>query len=185
VKMKLAAALSGAALVMALAGCGDNSNSKLNAWAKTVCDQASTQVKKINDANTAITKVDSAGKPADVKNADSAAFQQISDAYKSLAGIVSKAGDPPVKNGTKLKTQAVNDLNQLSTSYSNLKKQVDGLNTADQAKFADGLKAVSDSLGKVSKTGGQALDSLRQGDVGAAMAKQPGCRSASASPSAS
>jgi hypothetical protein len=185
VKIKLAAAASGAALVLSLAGCGESSSDKLNAWAKTVCDQASVQVKKINAANLAIADVNSAGKPSDVKNADSAAFQQISDAYKSLAAIVGTAGDPAVQDGTKLKTEAVNDLNRLSTSYSDLKKQVDGLDTADQGKFADGLNSVSESLGTVSKTGGQALDSLRQGDVGAAMAKQSGCRSAGAPASAS
>ncbi|MFE2426630.1 small secreted protein [Streptomyces sp. NPDC059373] len=185
---KFAAALSGAALVLAmgsLSACGDSGNKKLDSWAKTVCDQAATQVKKINDANTAITKVDSGGQPADVQKADAAAFQQISDAYKSLASIVDKAGDPPVDNGATLKTDAVSDLNKLSTSYTDLKKQVDALNTKDQAKFADGLKSVSDNLGKVSKSGEQALDTLRKGEVGTAMAKQPGCQQGSASPSAS
>jgi hypothetical protein len=185
---KFAAALSGAALVLAmgsLSACGDSGNKKLDSWAKTVCDQAATQVKKINDANTAITKVDSGGRPADVQKADAAAFQQISDAYKSLANIVDKAGDPPVNNGATVKTNAVSDLNKLAASYADLKKQVDSLNTKDQAKFADGLKSVSDNLGKVSKSGEQALDTLRKGEVGAAMAKQPGCQQGGASPSAS
>jgi hypothetical protein len=188
---KFAAALSGAALVLAvgsLSACGDGGNKKLDSWAKTVCDQAATQVNKINDANTAITKVDSAGKPLDVRRADSAAFAQISAAYKSLADIVNKAGDPPVDNGAKLRQDAVADLNTLSTSYASLQKQVDSLNVNDQAKFADGLKSVSDNLAKVSKSGEQALDTLRKGEVGTAMAKQPGCQqggSASASASVS
>lgn len=186
---KFAAALSGAALVLAvgsLSACGDDGNKELDTWAKTVCDQAATQVKKINDANTAITKVDSAGKPADVQKADAAAFQQISDAYRSLASIVDKAGDPPVDKGATLQKDAVSDLTKLSTSYADLKKQVDALNTKDQAKFADGLKTVSDNLGKVSKSGEQALDTLRKGEVGTAMANQPGCQEGgSVSPSAS
>lgn len=185
-KKKLAAALSGAALVLAmgsLSGCGNDTNKKLDAWAKTVCDQTSVQIKKINDANTAITHVDSGGKPADVQKADAAAFQTISDAYKALGGIVSQAGDPPVDNGAKLRTDAVGDLNNLSTSYSDLKKQIDALDTKDQAKFADGLQTVSDNLGKVSKSGEQALDALRKGQVGTAMAKQQGCQNGG-SPSA-
>lgn len=185
VNKKLLAALSGAVMLLALSGCSDDSNKKLDNWAKGVCDQAAAQTKKINDANTAITQVNSNGKPQDVKSADSAAFQSISEAYKSLAGIVNTAGAPPVKDGAKIQQDAVSDLNGLSTQYGTLKKQVDGLDTSDQAKFADGLKGVSDSLGKVSQNGEQALDSLRQGDVGKAMAKQPGCKQASASSSAS
>jgi hypothetical protein len=188
VKNKLAAALSATVVILAmgsLSGCGDDGNEELDAWAKTVCDQASAQVKKINDANTHISNTPSDAKPQDVRSADSTAFGQISDAYKSLAGIVGKAGDPPVDNGGKLKQDAVNDLNSLSTAYANLRKQVDALPVSDQAKFADGLKSVSDNLAKVSKSGEQALDTLRRGDVGQAMAKQPGCQESGASPAKS
>ena len=66
-----------------------------------------------------------------------------------------------------------------------LRKQVDALPVTDQAKFADGLKSVSDNLAKVSKSGEQALDTLRQGEVGQAMAKQPGCQDSGATPSKS
>jgi hypothetical protein len=176
---KFTAALTGAALVLALgslSACGDDGNKELDSWAKTVCDQAAAQVTKINDANTAIAKVDSAGKPLDVRRADSAAFAQISAAYASLAGIVNQAGDPPVDKGAALKKDAVSDLTKLSVSYAALQKQVDALNIADQAKFAVGLKTVSESLAKVSKSGEQALDTLRQGELGTAMAKQPGCQ---------
>jgi hypothetical protein len=189
VKTKLTAALSGAALIVtmgALAGCGDNTNEKLDSWAKTVCDQASAQVKKINAANTAITQVDVGGKPADIQQSDAAAFQQISDAYKALATIVDKAGNPPVeKGGATLRSGSVADLNQLSASYTDLKRQIDDLDTKDQGKFADGLQTVSDNLGKVSKSGEQALDTLRRGEVGQAMAGQAGCADGgSSSPSA-
>jgi hypothetical protein len=179
VKTKLTAALSGAALIVtmgSLAGCGDG-NAKLKNWAKGVCDRASVQIKKINAANTAITQVDSAGRSADVQKADAAAFQQISDAYKALGGIVGRAGNPPVeKGGAALRTESVNNLNQLSAAYADLRKQVDALDTKDQGKFADGLQTVSDYLGKVSKSGERALDTLRKGEVGQAMAEQPGCR---------
>jgi len=186
---KFTAALTGAALVLALgslSACGDDGNKELDSWAKTVCDQAAAQVTKINDANTAITKVDSGGKPLDVRRADSAAFAQIAAAYASLASIVNQAGDPPVDKGAALKKGAVSDLTKLSVSYVALQKQVDALNIADQAKFAAGLKVVSESLAKVSKSGEQALDTLRQGELGTAMAKQPGCQQGgTVSPSAS
>ncbi|WP_431950138.1 small secreted protein [Actinacidiphila sp. bgisy167] len=186
-KNKLAAALSVTAVILAtgsLSGCGDG-NKELDAWAKKVCDPAAVQVKKINDANTHISNTPSDAKPQEVRDADSTAFGQISDAYKALAGIVGKAGDPPVDNGAKLKQDAVGDLNSLATAYADLRGQVDALPVSDQAKFADGLKSVSDNLAKVSKSGEQALDTLRRGEVGQAMARQPGCQDSTASPSKS
>lgn len=58
VNKKLAAALSGGAvLVLALTGCGgDDSDEKLDAWAKEVCDAVQPQAAKIKAANTAIQK---------------------------------------------------------------------------------------------------------------------------------
>ncbi|MDF9814661.1 small secreted protein [Streptomyces sp. SPB162] len=184
-KKKLVGALSGAALLLALTGCGsDDSNDKLDAWAKTVCDQASAQTKQINDANTAITKVDKNGKPADVKAADSEAFQQISEAYKSLADIVSKAGAPPIDNGAAQQKDTVADLAKASAAYAAVKTKVDGLDTADQGKFADGLTAASEQADTANKTAESALNTLRKGEVGKAMANQTGCKTPAA-PSAS
>jgi hypothetical protein len=167
VNKKLAAALSGGAvLALALSGCssGDETNDKLNSWAKRVCDDVQPQIKKIAAANASIQKEtsdDSA--PADVQKADSQGFQDISDAYKA----------------------AVTELNQLSTAYAELKKKSDALNTKDQAKFADGLEGVATELEKLSKTGSNALKELEKGEVGQAMAEQPSCKSATSSVSVS
>jgi hypothetical protein len=189
VNKKLLAALCGtSAMLLALSGCGGNNTGKqLDTWAKGVCDLAAGQIKKIDDANTAISKVDSGGKPQAVKTADSAAFRTISDAYKSLAGIFSSAATAPGgTQGQQSQQNAVTVFNGLSSQYAALKKQVDGLNTSDQSKFADGLKGVSDSLNKTTAGAQTSLDTLRQGATGNALAKQPGCQQvAGASPSAS
>ncbi|MET9507474.1 small secreted protein [Streptomyces flavidovirens] len=185
---KFAAALSGGAvLVMALSGCGgDDSDDKVNDWAKTVCDQVQPQLKKISDANTSIQRQTADNsKPADVQRTDSRAFQQISDAYKAMGTAVDKAGAPPVDDGETTQREAVKELNDSSAAYAGLKRQVDGLDTKDQAKFADGLKGVADELSKISRSGDQALQKLQSGEVGKAMAKQPGCRKPGASNTAS
>ncbi|MGW7050542.1 small secreted protein [Streptomyces sp. NPDC054887] len=187
---KFAAALSGGAvLAMALSGCSsDDSDDKVNDWAKTVCDQVQPQLKKISDANTSIQRQTADNsKPADVQETDSRAFQQISDAYKAMGTAVDKAGAPPVEGGETTQKEAVKELNDSSAAYAGLKKQVDGLDTKDQAKFADGLKGVADELSKISRSGDQALQKLQSGEVGKAMAKQPGCQkpgATSASPDA-
>ncbi|MGC5365596.1 small secreted protein [Streptomyces sp. DT24] len=177
---KLAAALSGGALlVLTLSGCSDDSDgdSKVNDWAKKVCDQVQPQLRKIANANTSIQQQTADNsKPADVQKTDSAAFQQISQAYKALGAAVQSAGAPPVDDGETTQKKAVAELNTSSAAYANLQKKVDALDTTDQAKFADGLKGVADELKKISNNGDQALRKLQSGDLGKAMAKQEGCQ---------
>ncbi|MGW2178508.1 small secreted protein [Streptomyces sp. NPDC001732] len=182
---KLAAALSGGAvLVLTLSGCssdGDKSE-KVNAWAKQVCDQVQPQLQKIANANAAIQQQTADNsKPADVQRTDSAAFQQISQAYKALGAAVESAGPPPVDGGETTQKEAVKELNASSAAYANLQKKVDALETKDQAKFADGLKGIADELNKISTSGDESLKKLQSGEVGTAMAKQKGCQKPTAS----
>lgn len=181
---KLAAALSGGAvLVLTLSGCSSDDNSdKVNDWAKKVCDQVQPQLQKIANANAAIQQQTADNsKPADVQKTDSAAFQQISQAYKALGTAVDSAGAPPVDGGEATHKEAVKELNASSAAYGNLQKKVDALETKDQAKFADGLKGIADELDKISTSGDEALKKLQSGEVGTAMAKQKGCQKPTAS----
>ncbi|MFD8827942.1 small secreted protein, partial [Streptomyces sp. NPDC059605] len=182
---KLAAALSGGAvLVIALSGCSsdDDKSEKVNAWAKQVCDQVQPQLQKIANANAAIQQQTADNsKPVDVQRTDSAAFQQISQAYKALGAAVESAGPPPVDGGETTQKEAVKELNASSAAYANLQKKVDALETKDQAKFADGLKGIADELNKISTSGDEALKKLQSGEVGTAMAKQKGCQKPTAS----
>ncbi len=73
------------------------------------------------------------------------------------------------------------ELNSISASYATLKKQVDGLNTKDQADFADGLKDIAAELDKLSRSGSDALSALEEGEVGEAMSRQASCQTATAS----
>lgn len=187
VNKKLAAALSGGAvLVLALTGCSsDDGNDKLDSWAKQVCDAVKPQAQKIEDANAAIQKQTSDNStPEAVQKTDAKAFQDMSDAYKAIGTAVDNAGAPDVDDGKAKQTNAVKELNGISTSYADLKKQVDKLDTKDQAKFADGLKDVATQLDKLSQSGNDALKKLEEGDVGKAMSEQESCKSASGTPAA-
>jgi hypothetical protein len=178
VNKKLAATLSGGAVVLlALSGCGNN-DGKVNDWAKGFCDKVQPQRKAIADANASIVKATStASAPDDVKKVDSAAFQTNANAYAALASAVKAAGAPPVDDGAKTQQDAVKELDSTSAAYSQLKKSVDGLDTGDQAKFAQQLSDVSTQLGKIGSTGDSALRKLQSGNLGQAMAKQAGCKS--------
>lgn len=182
---KVAAALSGGVvLVLTLSAC--DSNKELDAWAKSVCDAVQPQAKKIGSANAAIQKVTSDNsKPEDVQKTDSKAFQDMSDAYRAIGAAVNKAGAPPVDGGEGKQRDAVKELNATASSYADLKKQVDGLDTKDQSKFADGLDDVATRLGTLVKSGDDALKKLEEGDAGKAMGKQGTCKSASTQSSGS
>ncbi|MFJ8073846.1 small secreted protein [Streptomyces sp. NPDC096176] len=179
---KLAAALSGGAvLVLALSGCGDDGEEKVNAWAKEVCDQAQPQIKKRADAQQTIISTAADGKPADIQAADSKAFADIAAADKALAKAVRDAGVPPVENGEKLQQDAVKELDSTAAAYLDLKKKVDDLDPKNQQKFADGLQTVADGLKKIERMDQAALAKLQSGELGQAMAKQPGCQRAKTS----
>ena len=184
VNKKLAAALSGcAALVLALTGCSDDSGKKTDDWASKVCDDMQTQVKKIQEANASLAKVNRGNKPPEeVKKADSAAFQKVSDAYKSLAGSFEDAGAPPVDGGEKTQKDVVDELNTLSKGYADLKKQADKLNP--KKGFDNGLEDIAAKLGELGKGGAKAFDKLGKGDLGKSMASQEGCKKPTDAPSA-
>lgn len=181
VNKKLVAALSGgAALVLALTGCGgddgDDSKKKVESWAEKVCNGAQPQLKKIKDANAAIQGAADEPDSLKLQRTDSVAFQQISDAYRALGTLVKDVGAPPVDGGDKSQTDAVKELNATSRAYADLKKTVDELDTKNKSKFAEGLNGIAEQLDKLSKSGDGALKRLQEGKVGEAMAKQQGCK---------
>ncbi|MEV0219899.1 small secreted protein [Streptomyces sp. NPDC050704] len=186
VNKKLAAALSGGAvLVLALSGCSDDGNEKLDSWAKEVCDAVPAQGAKIKAANDAITKTAlGSNEPKTVQKTDSQAFQDLSDGYKALATAFDKAGAPPdVDDGAQNVQDVVKRLNDLSTSYAGLKKQTDTLDTKDQAKFADGLNDISTEMKKLEKQTQNVLvaeQKLQTGDVKKSIAKQESCKTGTA-----
>ncbi|MFD8971531.1 MULTISPECIES: hypothetical protein [Streptomyces] len=179
---KLAAALSGGAvLVLALSGCSDDEGNKVEDWAKTFCDQAKPQIQKRANAHQIIISTAADSKPAEIQAADSKAFQDIANADRALAKAVEAAGAPPVENGAKVQQDAIKELNATAVAYEGLKKEVDALDPANQQKFADGLQDVADGLTKIEKMDQAALAKLEEGELGQAMAKQPGCQKPTAS----
>ncbi|MFB7942752.1 small secreted protein [Streptomyces sp. NPDC056049] len=173
---KLAAALSGGAvLVLVLSGCSDDGD-KVNDWAKSFCDQAKPQIQKRADAHQIIISTAADSRPAEIQAADSKAFKDIADADRALAKAVETAGVPPVENGEQTQKDVIAELNATAVAYDALKKQVDALDPSNQQKFAEGLKDVADGLTKIEKMDQNALATLENGELGQAMAKQPGCQ---------
>ncbi|MFF3690009.1 small secreted protein [Streptomyces sp. NPDC002187] len=175
---KLAAALSGGAvLVLALSGCTGDGDDKVDAWAKTFCDQAQPQFKKRAAAQQSIAATAADGKPADIQAADSKAFQDFAQVGKALAAAARDAGAPPIENGEQLQQDVAKEFDAAAKAYLELKKKVDALDAKDQQKFADGLAEVADGLKRIGRMDTAALDKLTKSEVGQAVAQQPGCKS--------
>ncbi|KNB52120.1 hypothetical protein [Streptomyces caatingaensis] len=183
---KLVTALSGgAALVLALTGCGgggEDNGKKRDTWAKNLCDQLQPQVKKTKDAFASTVAVQGEEDSKKVQRTDSTAFETISAGYKSLASTVQNAGVPPVEDGKTIQDNAVKALNELSTAFADLKKQVDNLNTSDKAKFSDGLRDLAKRLDGLKGKGDDAINKLQSGELGKAMMKQESCKKGVESP---
>jgi hypothetical protein len=177
----LAFALSLSLSLAACTGGGDDGSEETEAWARQVCNEMRPHVKRIQSANAAITQAsESDAAPKELQEADSAAFRDVSEAYAALAETVQRAGDPPVEEGPRLRRNAVTELNDISDSYAELQETIDGLDTSDQGAFAEGLGDIADRLGRLSESSDQALRDLQEGELGEAMAQQPGCQSLSA-----
>ncbi|MBW5482312.1 small secreted protein [Streptomyces bambusae] len=185
---KLAAAASCCAVLMlVLSGCGDDSgDNKADGWAKKVCDGWQPNLKKIEDANAEIKRVATENaKSEDVQKTDSAAFQQISDAYKAMAESLTSAGAPPVKEGEAAMNAAAAGFTATAKGYTDLKTQIDGLDPKDQGKFAEGLKTVAGGIEEANKGANQARDQLKTGGLDKAMNSQKGCQMTSPAPAQS
>ncbi|MGP3966414.1 small secreted protein [Streptomyces sp. 6N223] len=168
-------------LSLAACGGGDDGSDETEAWARQVCNEMRPHVKRIQSANAAITEAsESDAAPKELQQADSTAFQDVSEAYTALAETVQRAGDPPVEDGPRLRRNAVTELNDISDSYTDLKDTIDGLETSDRAAFAEGLGGIAERLGQLSESSDRALHDLQEGELGEAMAQQPGCQSLSA-----
>ncbi|MGP4110421.1 small secreted protein [Streptomyces sp. 4N509B] len=184
-KTKLSVASVGCGVLLALTACGggDDGGEEREAWAREICAQLQPQVERIQSASAAITEVSEGdAPPREIKETDSTAFQEISEAYGALATVVQRAGDPPVENGPALRRDAVEELNGISDSYAELKDTMDGLETSDRAAFAEGLSGIAEQLGDLSESGNDALTALEEGELGEAMAEQRGCQSPPAQP---
>ncbi|MFJ6212289.1 small secreted protein [Streptomyces sp. NPDC092296] len=177
----LALPVAGALLAFGAAACSDNSE-QLDAWAKSVCDAAQDPIAQANSALADTGRVQQGESPAQLRKRLSGDIAVLGRANQQIAASVDKAGAPKVDGGAGLQQQAVAELGKAATGYQDVQRKVDALPTDDQARFADGLKSVGDQVQQLAELSSSAIAKLQTGDLGQAIAKQPGCRTASPSP---
>ncbi|MEV0535502.1 small secreted protein [Kitasatospora sp. NPDC050463] len=185
-KRLLAVPALGALLAFGAVGCGDDNSKQLESWAASVCGAAKDPIAQAQTALSDTGQVKTGEAPGDLQKRLSADIGRLAKTNQDIAAAIDSAGAPKVDDGGTLQKDTVTELNKAADGYLDVQKKLDALSNDDQAKFADGLRSVSDQLQQLASLSTQAQAKLQRGELGAAMAKQEGCKpgSATAAPTA-
>ncbi len=175
-KRLLAVPALGALLAFGAVGCGGDDSAQQNTWATNVCDAAKDPIAQAQAALGDTGQVKSGETPADLQKRLSADVARLAKTNQQIAEAIDKAGAPKIDNGAAVQKDAVDELNRAAQGYLDVQKKLDALPNTDQAKFADGLRSVGDQVQQLATLSTQAQNRLQTGPLGAAMAKQPGCK---------
>ncbi|WP_327678466.1 small secreted protein [Kitasatospora sp. NBC_00458] len=174
-KRLLAVPALGALLAFGAVGCGDNSK-QLESWAANVCGSAKDPIAQAQTALADTGQVKTGEVPADLQKRLSADIGRLAKTNQDIAAAIDGAGAPKVDDGSTLQKDTVAELNKAADGYLEVQKKLDALPNGDQAKFADGLRSVADQVQQLASLSTQAQGKLQRGELGAAMAKQEGCK---------
>ncbi|MEU8513244.1 hypothetical protein AB0C76_16870 [Kitasatospora sp. NPDC048722] len=185
-KRLLAVPALGVLLAFGAVGCGDDNSKQLESWASNVCGAAKDPIAQAQSALADTGQVKTGEAPADLQKRLSADIGRLAKTNQDIAKAIDAAGAPKVDDGANLQKDTVAELNKAADGYLDVQKKLDALSSADQSKFADGLRSVADQVQQLATLSTQAQGKLQRGDLGAAMAKQDGCKpsAATAAPSA-
>ncbi|MFJ4190348.1 small secreted protein [Kitasatospora sp. NPDC089509] len=183
-KRLLAVPALGVLLAFGAVGCGDDNSKQLESWASNVCGAAKDPIAQAQSALADTAQVKTGEGPADLQKRLSADIGRLAKTNQDIAAAIDAAGAPKVDNGAALQKDTVDELKKAADGYLDVQKKLDALPNNDQAKFADGLNSVADQMRQLSSLSTQAQSKLQHGDLGAAMAKQEGCKPTPATPAA-
>ncbi|MFD5432546.1 MULTISPECIES: hypothetical protein [unclassified Kitasatospora] len=177
-KRLLAVPALGVLLAFGAVGCGgdDNNSKQLESWASTVCGAAKDPISQAQAALADTGQVKTGEVPADLQKRLSTDIGRLAKTNQDIAAAIDGAGAPKVQDGATLQKDTVDELKKAADGYVEVQKKLDALPNTDQAKFADGLRSVADQVQQLASLSTQAQSKLQRGDLGAAMAKQEGCK---------
>ncbi|MGA5818553.1 small secreted protein [Kitasatospora sp. NPDC094028] len=183
-KRLLAVPALGVLLAFGAVACGDDNSKQLESWATNVCGAAKDPIAQAQAALADTGQVKTGETPADLKKRLSTDIGRLAKTNQDIGAAIDAAGAPKVTDGASLQKDAVAELKKASDGYLDVQKKLDALATDDQSKFSDGLRGISDQLQQLASLSTEAQNKLQRGDLGAAMAKQDGCKPAPAGSSA-
>ncbi|WP_405018279.1 hypothetical protein OHV05_15990 [Kitasatospora sp. NBC_00070] len=182
-----AAPALGLLLAVGAVGCGGgNDTAALDSWAKKVCDSAQSPIAQSQTALADTDKVLPGEQPAELQQRLAADLGVLAATNQQLAEAISKAGEPKIDGGAAAQQGAADELKKAAQGYLDAQQKLTALPTTEQAKFADALRSVGDQVQRLAQQSTAGLNKLQSGELGTAMAKQPGCKpAAKTSPSPS
>ncbi|MET8541038.1 hypothetical protein ABZW03_10335 [Kitasatospora sp. NPDC004799] len=178
-KRLLAVPALGVLLAFGAVGCGDDgkqTSKQLDAWASSVCGAAKDPIAQAQTALADTGQVKTGEAPADLQKRLSTDIGRLAKTNQDIAAAIDSAGAPKVQDGATLQKDTVDELKKAADGYVEVQKKLDALPNTDQAKFADGLRSVADQVQQLASLSTQAQSKLQRGELGAAMAKQEGCK---------
>ncbi|MER7751156.1 hypothetical protein [Kitasatospora sp. NPDC097643] len=181
-KRLLAVPALGALLAFGAVGCGDDNSKQLESWASNVCGAAKDPIAQAQAALADTGQVKTGEAPVDLQKRLSADIGRLAKTNQDIAAAIDAAGAPKVEDGANLQKDTIAELKKAADGYQDVQKKLDAVNTTDRSKFADGLRSVSDQIQQLASLSTQAQGKLQRGELGAAMAKQEGCKPSSAAP---
>ena len=184
-KTWLRLAIPAVLLAFGATACGSDNTKQLDAWAVNLCGGMQTPVQQADAALADTGTVRTGETPTALQLRLGGDLGTLASANTQIAQAVQKAGAPKVNDGAQLQANAVSEINQAASGYTSVQQAVGSLPVTDQAKFAAGLQGVGDKLQQLAELSTSALQQLQTGDLGTALAKQPGCKSVSATSSSS
>lgn len=173
-----------ALLAFGATACSSDNTAQIDSWATTLCGDMTSPVQQASTALADTGTVKPGESPQALQTRLAADLGTLATANTQIAQAVQKAGVPKVSNGAQTQASAVSELNQAAGGYTKAQQSVLALSTTDQAKFAANLVGIGDQIQQLAELSTSALQQLQSGQLGTALAKQPGCKSVSASPTA-
>ncbi|MER5862121.1 hypothetical protein [Kitasatospora sp. NPDC002040] len=166
----------GLLLAAGAVGCGGNDTAALDSWAKKVCDSVQSPIAQSQTALADTGKVTPGEAPVDLQKRLAADVGTLAATNQQLAEAISTAGAPKIDGGAGVQQGAADELKKAAQGYLDVQQKLTALPTAEQAKFADGLRSVGDQVQRLAQQSTAALNKLQSGELGTAIAKQPGCK---------
>jgi uncharacterized phage infection (PIP) family protein YhgE len=177
------AASAAAVVALGTAACGGgDSTAQLDSWAKSVCGGIAAPITALADAKADTGRIIPGETPAELQKRMADDMGKLATGNQQIAQAVQAAGAPATSDGAQTQADAVSELNQAAGGYTKVQQTVESLPVNDQARFAAGLRGVSDQIGQLSTQSSAALQKIQSGDLGAALSRQPGCAAPSDSP---
>ncbi|WP_457032008.1 hypothetical protein [Kitasatospora sp. P5_F3] len=167
-------------------GGGGSDTAALDSWAKKVCDSAQSPIAQSQTALADSDKVVPGEQPAELQQRLAADLGVLAATNQQLAEAISKAGELKTDGGAAVQQGAADELKKAAQGYLEAQQKLTALPNTEQAKFADALRSVGDQVQRLAQQSTAGLNKLQSGELGVAIAKQPGCKPApKTSPSAS